>query len=42
MKQWSSKVLAYQKLGLSLLSKHAALSLQLQTLLEEGMLVDKL
>lgn len=41
MKQWSNKVLVYQKLGLSLLSKHAALSLQLQTLLVEGMIEDK-
>ncbi|KAL6294821.1 hypothetical protein ACE6H2_002963 [Prunus campanulata] len=31
-----------QELGLSFLSKHAALSLQLQTLLEEGMLEDNL
>lgn len=37
MKQWSSRVLAYQRLGLSLHSKHAALSLLLQILLGEGM-----
>lgn len=40
-KQWNSRVLAYQRLGLSLLSRLAALSLLLQIQLEEGMPVDR-
>lgn len=41
MRLWSSRALAYQRLGLSRLFKHAAPSLLLQILLEEGIQIDK-